>query len=360
MTISTYNGLPGSGKSYEVVRSVVLPALREGRTVYTNIPLDCDTLEAELSNRPVLFDIRDIQANERWFHEVLPAGALCIIDECWRLWPAGLKANNAVESHKEFLAEHRHMVGADGRSTEVVLVTQDAAQLAAFVRQLIEKTYRAKKLDVVGQDRRYRIDIYEGCVTGSNPPLDKRVREMYGEYKPEIYRLYKSHTRSETGAAGNEERADKRANVLRGGRFKAILAALVILPIFVGWGGYSTYQQFANGGKPTSVEVAAAAPAAPPPREKPQDGFLWDREVSIIMNRSDGRTIDYVFRVVNESGYVDLTPGELYTLGYIVTPVNQCLATISGHGGQQYAVCQSYQTAGIVERTADNITGRSM
>lgn len=365
MSITCYTGLPGSGKSYEVVRSVILPALREGRTVWTNIPLALDALERETGTRPTLFDVKDVIDNPGWFQQVLPAGALVVLDECWRLWPSGLKASNALEGHKSFLAEHRHMVGSDGRSTEIVLVTQDTGQLAAFVRQLIEKTYRTKKLDVLGQPNRYRIDIYEGCVTGASPPMDKRVREMYGEYKEEVYRYYQSHTMSQTGSAGNESKADQRANILRGGQVKAILAALVVLPIVVVWLGYKTYQGYTGkeakaeaGASPAVASVQSVAPA--PVRPRAQDGFLWSRDVSIIFNRSDGRTVDYVFRVSDSSGTVDLTAGDLYTLGYRVRPVTQCLARISGYGVEIYALCRADDPRGLVAQTIDNVSGRNL
>lgn len=37
MAISAYVGVPGSGKSYEVVKSVILPAIKSGRRVVSNI-----------------------------------------------------------------------------------------------------------------------------------------------------------------------------------------------------------------------------------------------------------------------------------------------------------------------------------
>ncbi|EEQ1743507.1 zonular occludens toxin, partial [Escherichia coli] len=37
MSIFAYVGVPGSGKSYEVVSNVIVPAICEGRRVVTNI-----------------------------------------------------------------------------------------------------------------------------------------------------------------------------------------------------------------------------------------------------------------------------------------------------------------------------------
>lgn len=37
MSITSYTGKPGAGKSYEVVKNVILPAIAEGRRIVTNI-----------------------------------------------------------------------------------------------------------------------------------------------------------------------------------------------------------------------------------------------------------------------------------------------------------------------------------
>src|SRR5690606_9182900 len=154
--------------------------------------------------------------------EVFEPGSLFVVDECWRLWPAGLTANKIEEKHKEFFAEHRHLVGDSGHSTEIVLVTQDLSQIASFMRNLIETTFRVTKLSKMGTSKLYRVDVYSGPVTGPVPPVSRREREIPGKFSKDIYALYKSHTKSEVGA-GNESRADGRFNILKGFQFKLIL-----------------------------------------------------------------------------------------------------------------------------------------
>ncbi len=360
MTISIYSGLPGSGKSYTVVSNVIIPALKEKRKIYTNIPLDLDSIKSEYGQDVFQFETRDIIDNPRWFDEVLPAGALIVLDEAWRLWPSGLKANRVEESHKAFLAEHRHRVGADNRSTEIVLVSQDAAQLAAFVRQLIEKTYRAKKLDVVGQAKKYRLDIYEGAVTGANPPLDKRVREIYGEYKPEIYRLYKSHTQSQTGEAGNEERADNRANVLKGGTFKAILVAIVVLPVLVFFGARQTYKNY----HPEETKIEAAQNSdlqlqqQPVEPRKPKNKFFDGKNVRIVYNNTSAQTVDYRVEVKGDGQRVVLGLNDLALLGVEVSPINECLIKLIGDGFVLFVMCTDYEYRSTFARVGDGITGK--
>jgi zona occludens toxin len=107
--------------------------------------------------------------------------------------------------------------------------------VASYVRALVEQTFRMTKLTSIGSRKRYRIDVYEGSVTGQKPPASKRIREMYGKYEPEIYKFYKSHTQSMTGEAGNEDKADKRGNMMSGLRFKLSVAAIALVPFAI-WG----------------------------------------------------------------------------------------------------------------------------
>ncbi len=202
MAITAYTGLPGSGKSYGVFQNVIIPALNQGREVWTNIPFDEQKVVEQFGYQPCRFDIEDIKDNPNWFDEVFPPGAIIVIDEVWRLWSSGMKANQIPEGYKSFLAEHRHRVGLNGLSTEVVLVCQDLAQLAYFARTLVDTTFRSVKLDTVGAKNNFRIDIYQGAVTGPRPPEKLLLRKTFGSYKPEVYELYKSHTMSQPGESG--------------------------------------------------------------------------------------------------------------------------------------------------------------
>ncbi len=141
MAITAYVGSPGSGKSYSVVAYVILPALAQGRIVITNIPINITELEESKRLLVKPLDILQFSGNQDYFQSMIIAGAVFVIDEAWKWLPSGLQANKIPEHFKAFLAEHRHMVDSDGRSTDICLVTQDLSQLAAFPRQLIEKPF---------------------------------------------------------------------------------------------------------------------------------------------------------------------------------------------------------------------------
>lgn len=237
MAIEAYVGLPGHGKSYGVVEHVIIPSIREGRHVVTNIPLEREELLADFGTTGS--DIT--QLPEDWYErddmaEFIPSGSVAVLDELWRRWPAGLKANQAQLADKSLLAEHRHRVDEKGRSMRIVLVTQDLSQLAAWVRILVEQTYKMTKLTAIGSTKNFRVDIYMGAPTGNSIPKSKLIRQTYGQYKKEIYRYYSSATQSATGSVGDESKADKRGTIWRSPVIIfSIVGPLTLGPLLVWW-----------------------------------------------------------------------------------------------------------------------------
>lgn len=216
MSIYAYTGLPGSGKSYNVVDKQILPALREGRTVVTNLPLNEALVREAIPGCDLrFFDIEAVRQEPGTLDDVVPAGAVWVADELWKLWPAGVKTDRIPDVWKSFLAEHRHKVGQDGRSTQIVFVTQDLAQISAFARQLVEQTFHHTKLGHLGAKGSFQVVVYQGAVTGAVPPDSRKITSSLGRYRKEIFPFYKSHTMSETGAAGDESNVDARGNIWR-------------------------------------------------------------------------------------------------------------------------------------------------
>jgi zona occludens toxin len=229
MAIDAYVGKPRSGKSYSVVKQVILPSLKEGRHVYTNIPLT-DEANAEF---PGMIH----QLDAKWFEDVdlfdkVPNGACVVLDEVWRRWPKGMTANQIPKKDKAFLAEHGHLVDDVGRTTRVILVTQDLDQLSNFCLTLIDKTYHSVKLDALGASGKFRVDIYDGSAKGERPPKSRFIRSVYDSYSQNYWKYYKSATKSQTDNVGDESRADKRANIWRSPLiWGCVLGSLIIGPL---------------------------------------------------------------------------------------------------------------------------------
>jgi zona occludens toxin len=215
MAIVAYTGLPRSGKSYGVVENVVIPAMKAGRHIVTNIPLKKGYLTDDYPKGKITyFDPRDPDNDPDFFRAERFPGAIWVIDEAQLYWPAGTKAASVAKEELEFFTMHGHYVGDDGKTTEIVIVTQNLDQVASFLRNLIQETFRARKLSAVGMSKAYQVFVFNGAQKGVEG--GKPVRTLQGKYKPEVYKYYTSHTQNKTDfAAGMEEKADNRNNVFK-------------------------------------------------------------------------------------------------------------------------------------------------
>ncbi len=283
MAINALTGIPGSGKSHDVVKSYIVPALKAGRTVVHNLQLNDAAMLAYTgasSAQLVKVEPRAVFAD---IARNVPPGAMVVLDEFGRYFPSGLKANRVEPEILEFFTMHRHSVGADGVSMDIVIVCQNLSQVAAFIRDLVETTFVFEKLVAIGQEKRFRCDVWKGPVTGRKPP-GQPLRQTFGEYDPAVFPLYVSQTQSVTGGHGSEARIDARANVLRGGRVKMAIAALVLVPVGI-WLAVASFKALApapaapQGGErsdpPAERAVAAAVPAEPVKVQPPNWSTTW-------------------------------------------------------------------------------------
>jgi len=352
MAIIAYTGLPGHGKSYGVVENVIIPALKTKRTVFSNIPMNDDVCLNDFGMTVIPFHIDDIIKNPNWWNDVFQSGAILVIDELWRLWPSGLKATGVREGDKEFLAEHRHRVGDNGFSVEIYFVTQDLSQIAMFARALVESTVRMVKRTNLGLDNRFRVDIYSGAVTGSKPPAAKREREIHGgKFSKEIYKYYKSHTKSQTGDAGDESKTDKRGNILKGLGIKVgiIFCGVLIFFIWVGSGkvkqAYAPKpEKIAAQNVPTAVPVQGEQLQAQPVVEKPKIvKFLADAKNLFISHSigSNSGLVNY-YTIVFSEYEIQMTTDDLMFLGYKIELVNDCLVKVIGADYTGFFMCPKH------------------
>jgi zona occludens toxin len=353
MAISAYTGLPGHGKSYGVVENVIAPALKKNRTVFTNIPMKQLACEGEFKQSVIQFEIQDIIDNPNWWSDVFVAGSIIVIDELWRLWPAGLNTKNIRDEDKSFLAEHRHLVGRCGNSTEIIFVTQDLSQVASFARNLVETTYRVTKLSKIGASKRFRIDIYFGPVTGVTPPKSKKDKEIYGKFKKSTYDLYQSHTKSETGEAGDESRIDNRFNILKG-KFFYIIVFILFALISLSYVGYNQLTTHYSGNKnKNDISSPQKKNINKAPKKKPVFKFLSEAdEIFIIFNNGRWPNIQYIYKVIIENSESELSFADFQKLGYEVEPISQCLVKLKGPDFIGFAMCQrTEEKEGWIEKS---------
>ncbi|MDP8163491.1 zonular occludens toxin domain-containing protein [Pasteurella skyensis] len=246
MSILAYVGIPGSGKSYEVVSSVILEHFKKGRRIVSNIEGVTDEklrhycISKGISEESLgkFISVTDEQCQSPEFfpykgsvNTICSAGDLICLDEIWRIFP-----NDKINvNHRSFLAEHRHFVDTNtGVTTDLVVINQSVSGIPRFIKDRIEQTFKMSKLISLGLNNRYRVDIYQGSKTTKT----NKTLQLQKKYNKEIFDLYSSYD----GANASEVSVDGRGNILGSFKFKFFLVFSLIL-IF--WGAY-TLNSFFN------------------------------------------------------------------------------------------------------------------
>jgi len=288
MAISAYVGLPGHGKSYEVVKSVIIPAISSGRRVVSNIyglnkqlieeyclSKDKKLSQENLGELVVVDNDACLDADFYPYKNAIDnnietfckAGDLIIIDEAWRFFPKKEKIN---DNHFSFLSEHRHFTDKNGISCDFVILNQDLTNLQRELVERIETTFKMTKLVAAGLKSRYRVDVFSG-----NKCWKTAKTASYQEkYDKSVFPLYKSYETDN----GRELVTDKRQNALSKSSIKYI--AFIALIVF----GFSFYKLFTFF-KPTQ-ETAQEQPIESIPENnvafiEEQNGFLQSQSVPL-------------------------------------------------------------------------------
>lgn len=269
--ISAYVGLPGAGKSYAVVANVILPALKEGRRVVTNIPLHRDAIrELTPKGEIVELPLEVVAMQPETINDYVANGSVLVLDEAWRLWPAGVKSHQVPEAFRSLLAEHRHRLDKDGRSVQIIIVTQDLQQISAWARSLIEITFVHTQLGHVGANKKYVVGSYRGAVDTIGAPESRKIRSMMGTYRANVFKLYQSHTmRDGIGKNVDEKAIDQRATIWRRPILWVGLGFVIVAPAWA----VTTLVDIFSDAAPSAIVASEAshdapAPVTPPARER--------------------------------------------------------------------------------------------
>lgn len=168
MAIEFHEGLPGAGKSYEAVVFHIIPAIKERRTVVSNIRgLNIEKI-AELAGQSVdlvrllIINVepaeQDSEASEiqRCINEMCnqtPENALIVWDEIQDYFPSG--NYKMPHNQQKFWTEHRH------RGLDIIIMGQDRADCHKIIRNRIRTVIYFLKLEAVGQPNAYKWVIYQ-------------------------------------------------------------------------------------------------------------------------------------------------------------------------------------------------------
>lgn len=265
--LSVYCGLMGSGKTYEVVANVIVPALKADppRRILHNIDglnvkalseyvgRDCTDLVREFEHEKILEvtswpQKHQIDAND-YSQSIVAGGDLIIIDEAARYFPATEKVPKQI---LEFFRMARHAVDAETKyTTNVVLLIQDYFMMHRAVRGLVSGVTQMRKLGSVGMPNRYRVSVFDG----NRPTRAMFIGQWQKKYDPKIFPLYKSH--STEGA--KEVRTDERGVIWKHPKVIAFAVSIVALIGVAFWAGSSAWASFSGSDDEASLTSPGAA-----------------------------------------------------------------------------------------------------
>ena len=273
MTINAYTGLQGSGKSYEVVKELIIPAIASGRRVVTNIDgIDSEGIRAYVFEKKgielekqghVHHVINDVVQAPGFFpvaHDdtksVVQAGDFVAIDEAWRFWGTD---SRIPQEHRVFFREHRHFTHPDtGVACDLVLMVQDISDLHRLLKVVIELSFRCHKAKGLGLNNVYTITMWEGY----KQTVKGAVNDWTRTYDKEIFPLYKSYAGEKQG---DEHQTDQRQNVFNDKRLLFKIAFVVLVALFAAWRVYTYFhdgmtQGTESGGKTVAGTTSKSSP----------------------------------------------------------------------------------------------------
>lgn len=258
-----HEGLPGSGKSYAAIQDHLLPCVKSGRKVYTNIKGINHERIAKLCGielAAALDLVRIIPWEEtKNAAKLVENDSFVILDELQDFWPASNKPLKFEDS--EFVTQHRQ------RGLELLILTQDSKSIHSIWRQRIERKLEFVNRDAIGKPKEYIVRSFNAA------GKDSRGNQTYqlissdnGTYKPEIYACYTSHAPNVTNT---EKTKDKRFNVFKSSAFVIWIPAAFIVA-FIGIGYLWSFFHPTAKAAPVSVanktapaNVASSQPAPP-------------------------------------------------------------------------------------------------
>ncbi len=371
------SGRPGGGKSYEAVKNHIIPVLKEGRKVVTNLPLNIEHIKHTLGHQAaelvVLVDgkFHNFGDKDRPFSKAKHflqfegwqndkgQGPAFFIDECHLVMPAGATEKELLE----LLSMHRHYV------FDIYLISQDFRKIHRDILAMIEINYRCIKKTALGRTDAYIMKVCQGGYTNSEV-----VNTYEREYEPWVFEFYKSHTK--TNAAKVEEALTK--EIKPWWKQKKVIAGCVFVPVglFIIVASVSKFssqnqhkqaqitkqeapqQQITQQPNPTQQPSQVSTPKPQPEKKQyTEDAYHPLKHVSlhvagVYRDRKEKKayfTVALNGQPVNEIDSVDLMMS-----GYQVLILSDCVVRIRFEEYQSFVICDSPQ---ISQNAALDSTG---
>lgn len=363
MAITLIKGRPGAGKSYECVVHHILPSIKEGRKVVTNIPLNVDHFafiygESARSLLEVvpfdfdgghryLSDPEDYKKYQDWKNDK-GQGCLFVLDECHLLFPLsgrGKAQTDLAERQIEFFSGHRHW------GFDFIFLTQSDRKINRLLREDIEICIEVRKNRAIG-DKSYRRYVYYYGDGKSKGLIEQDSRQ----YEDKFFPFYKSHTKSESDVKEANIKDMKKWHQHWGIRVPAFLFVVGLFMSFNSLSG--VFGDDKDSAKPQKKVEQGVKTQDPIPKKKPRQrpqssdfsGYPFGEFDIEITGYSDSSYRDskgkfypqhqYYFSAVNASNYeISLRLEDFYLAGYQVNVYGPCMIKLTFSTSSKFVYC---------------------
>ena len=392
MAIKIHHGPNGSYKTSGAIQDDLVPALKAGRLIITNIRgLTRDRVFSVFPDTPstleiINLDLEDLDDMERmrvWW-QWAPRGAFIIFDETqliflksWRDadlkkfdYPGGpeqAKADRRPINWLDAWTRHRHF------NWDVILTTPNITYIRDDIRSTSEKAYLHSNLAVIGVRGRYKESQHSA--QDNKPPAAHTVVEIK-KIKQETFKLYDSTATGSVTDTIAGKSIFKQPKVLFFLALPPILLWSALSDMgnsrLVGWSGSNppahTSQPSTSHSSSSSLPAHSVVPDAvhdvsvlpgstPPVIDHPFSG----QQIVIRGTLANARFSVVQFGVIDSEGReLPLTNLDLSAAGYIVEMQGQCVSRLTWGQTVIYALCRGRDLAGrAAERLVQERSGEA-
>lgn len=214
-----HEGLPGSGKSYAAIQDHLLPAVKNGQKVFTNIK----GINHEAIAKYCEIDLDQAQHLVKqiaWedtpkISQLVENDSLVIIDELQDFW--GARSKSITPEQTEFVTQHRQ------RGIELVACGQVLADCHHIWKRRVERKIVFTNQEAVG-----RPDSYLWTSFNAPTPEDfQKIASGTDKYKPEVYACYKSHVDNVTRTSKTRDDRFNPLKALTGNKYLWLYALVL-------------------------------------------------------------------------------------------------------------------------------------
>lgn len=394
MPIKIHHGPNGSFKTSGAVWDDAVPAMKDGRTIVTNIRgFSYERCIKAFPDLPETFDVVHIDTDtsigieqaRTWF-QWAPRDSFIIFDETQNIflkrwtdkdiqkfdYPGGIDAANAADRPQGFLdawTRQRHW------NWDIVLTTPNIRYIRDDIRQTCETAYIHANLGVLGGAMKLLLNAdYKEAMHGAQdnkPPADGSTIVAMRKINKKVFELYDST------ATGKHRDTFTGKNLLGSPKVLGLLAFLALL---VGSMYYRTgFSLFTNGvgvsgsSAPSSASVSVPAKGSPqtaPVASHGPDKPVPDRSgAEVSVGPFDGHTISikaalhskakgviYLFQLADGSSTFEQSTKDMRVAGYDIRSRGLCAAELTFKGTTRTVICSG---SGNLSSTAKRPEERS-